>query len=105
MEKLIDTVIVTRHAGQLEWLRRRGVTGPVMDRVTADDVRGKHVIGTLPLELAAEAEKVSLVRFRSPQARQRLAETKGDIPYEEMDALGAELVGFRVQSEKAVASQ
>ncbi len=95
---MIEKVIVTRHAGQIEWLKSRGIDGPVLDRASADDVRGKHVIGTLPLELAAEAAQVSLVRFTNPAARVRLAETKGDIPYEEMNALGAELVTFRVKS-------
>lgn len=101
-----DVIIVTRHSGALQWLAARGITGRVMDRATADDVRGNVVFGVLPLELAAEAAEVWTIRFSSPDARTRLSETKGDIPFDEMDALGAELVGFRVQSiEKAVASQ
>jgi len=91
-------VIVTRHSGAVEWLRNHGVEGPVIDRATPDDVRGQIVYGVLPLELAAEAQEVWTIRFRaSEEARKRLAETGGNIPAEEMETLGAELVGFRVE--------
>lgn len=100
----METIIVSRHPGQIEWLAARGITGRVIDRATADDVRGKHVVGTLPLELAAEAAKVSLVRFTSPDARRRLSETQGDIPFAEMDSLGAELVHFVVRREEEIAA-
>lgn len=99
----METIIVTRHAGALQWLAARGIIGRVIDRATADDVRGNVVIGVLPLELAAEAETVRVIRFSSPDARQRLAETKGDIPFEEMGVLGAELVGFVVRREDEIA--
>ena len=55
-------IIVTRHPGLVEYLHQTGaISGqePVVDHITAADVRGKHVIGVLPLHLAAEAASVT----------------------------------------------
>jgi len=94
----MPNIIITRHSGAVEWLRNHGVEGPVLDRATPDDVRGQIVYGVLPLELAAEAKEVWTIRFQtSEEARKRLTETGGNIPAEEMETLGAELVGFRVE--------
>ncbi len=94
----MPNIIITRHSGAVEWLRNHGVEGPVIERATADDVRGNVVVGVLPLELAAEAKEVWTIRFQtSEEARKRHAETGGNIPAEEMEALGAELIGFRVE--------
>lgn len=57
----VETVIVTRHQALVDLLRERGLVtehNKVFDHVTADDVRGKRVIGILPMALAAEAESV-----------------------------------------------
>ena len=37
--KKIETIIVTRHPGLVEWLERQGITGEVKASVTADDIR------------------------------------------------------------------
>lgn len=57
-------LVVTRHTGLVDYLRQTGViTGsvPVIEHVTADDVRGKNVVGVLPLSLAALAASVTEV--------------------------------------------
>lgn len=57
-------LIVTRHPGLVEHLRRTGlITGgePVVEHAAPADVRGRHVIGVLPLHLAAEAASVTEV--------------------------------------------
>jgi len=49
-------IVVTRHPGLVEVLREQGLVGlgcAVVVHATADDVRGKHVAGVLPLHLAA----------------------------------------------------
>jgi len=38
-----EIVIITRHKGIVEWLRRRGITGEVIEHATKDDVEGKNV--------------------------------------------------------------
>lgn len=50
------TVIVTRHAGLVEFLREEGLideSATVIPHATRDDVKGCRVVGILPLNLAA----------------------------------------------------
>lgn len=58
----METIVVTRHAALVEYLENIGIIpvgAPVISHATADDVKGKHVIGVLPLSLAALAESVT----------------------------------------------
>lgn len=57
-------IIVTRHPALVEYLREIGLIPDgalVIAHATPDDVRGQHVIGVLPLSLAALAECVTEV--------------------------------------------
>lgn len=59
--QLPPVVVVTRHAGLVEFLRQLGILGedtPVLAHVSHTDVWGKTALGVLPLHLAAEAEVV-----------------------------------------------
>lgn len=89
-------VIITRHAGLVEWLAGRGITGAVVAQATPDDVRGKRVIGALPLHLAALAESVTVVDMPGLTAEQR----GRDLTAAEMDAAGAALATYRVERVK-----
>lgn len=88
----LGSVIVTRHAGLVEWLARRGITGEVKAQATAEDVRGKIVYGVLPLHLAALAAEVWTVDMPDLAPDQR----GKDLSPAEMDAAGATLRGYRV---------
>lgn len=49
-------LVITRHPALVEYLREQGHIGGdarVIDTATEDDVRGQHVIGILPIRLAA----------------------------------------------------
>lgn len=86
-----DFIIVTRHQGLVDWLAARGITGTVVPSVTADDVRGKQVVGALPLHLAAEAESVTTVAYQCPM------KLRGqDLSADQLDVLGAKLETFQV---------
>jgi len=55
-------LVVTRHPALVDYLRERGLVGDgveVLTHATADDVRGRHVYGVLPLFLASEAARVT----------------------------------------------
>jgi hypothetical protein len=69
------TIIVTRHPALVDYLRERGIVAgdvPVLPHVTEDDVRGRHVIGVLPLHLASVAEMVTEVPLAlAPEDRGR----------------------------------
>lgn len=66
-------IVVTRHAALVELLRERGIIGDdarVIAHATPNDVRGQHVIGVLPLSLAAIAASVTEVSLNlSPEDR------------------------------------
>jgi len=59
-------LIVTRHAGLVEVLRALGSTAPVIPHATADDVRGKAVLGVLPMHLAQHAYSVTEIALDLP---------------------------------------
>lgn len=65
---------------------------PVVWHGTAEDVRGKHVVGVLPLHLACLAASVTEVALPDLRPDQRGKEVTPD----EMDAAGARLVRYTV---------
>lgn len=91
--RLDQAIIVSRHAGAIEWLRRRGFTGDVLEHVTEDDVRDKVVVGALPLHLAALARRVVSIDMPGLTPDQR----GKDLTPDEMDAAGARLRWYAVQ--------
>jgi len=59
-----NTVVITRHPALVDLLHERGIINgeePVIEHASPDQVQGKHVIGVLPLSLAAQAESVTEV--------------------------------------------
>jgi hypothetical protein len=62
-----DALIVTRHAGLIEVLRADfGITGKVISHATEDQIRGRCVVGVLPLHLASLAASVTEVVLDLP---------------------------------------
>ena len=89
-----ETIIVSRHAGAIEWLAQRGITGTAMPQVTPEDVRDKIVIGNLPLHLAAAAHQVGSIDMPDLSA----ADRGRDLTPEEMDAAGARISWYVVSA-------
>lgn len=103
-------LIVTRHAGAIEWLATQldcavgpnpagtyllnsaGVWIPVMPSVTARDVLGKHVCGNLPLHLAALCASVTAIEFAGDPPR------GSEYGVSEMVAAGARLARYSVHA-------
>jgi hypothetical protein len=90
------TVIITRHSGLVEYLRERHpdlVEGAkVLVHVTPEQVRGAHVIGVLPLHLAALAASVTEVPLAlTPEDR-----AAGDLPVERVRKIAGEPVTYTV---------
>lgn len=61
-----NNIIVTRHAGLVEFLAARGITGVVVAHATAEDVKGRDVYGILPFHLAAMCRTVTTVDMNVP---------------------------------------
>jgi len=87
-------LIISRHPGVVAWLAARGITGEVVAHATPDLVRGRDVIGVLPLALAAEAGTVTSIDLPGLQPEQR----GRDLTPAEMDSAGAILRRYCVQS-------
>ncbi len=88
-----NVVIITRHQGQVSWLAQRGIAGQVIAHATPDDIRGKDVIGNLPLHLAALAESITTIDLPGLTPEQR----GKDLSPAEMDAAGASLTKYVVR--------
>lgn len=66
-----NAILVTRHRGLAEHLHRaepwtRGI--PLLEHVTEEDVRNKHVVGVLPFSLASAASSVTEIGLDIPAA-------------------------------------
>jgi len=69
ISSMTDTVVVTRHQALTQFLcEDLGYEPdlPVLTHATAEAVRGKHVVGVLPLHLAAEAQSLTTVDLDLP---------------------------------------
>jgi len=67
----MQTVVITRHPALVEVLRELGLADaqtPILAHATAEQVRGRRVIGVLPLHLAAEAAEVVEVPLHIPES-------------------------------------
>lgn len=67
LEKRNDFVIASRHAGTVEILKNEFPflkDVPVLDRVERDDIKGKHVFGTLPHHLISACDLYTSVTIK-----------------------------------------
>ena len=88
------TVIVTRHAGLVEWLKRRGIEGEVVSHAGEDTVRDRHVYGVLPYRLAALAGRFTEVSLVVPP------ELRGkELTADDIDGLNPQMTEWRVFGE------
>ena len=66
---MAQVIVITRHPALVAYLVSLGTITretPVVQHATEDDVRGKHVIGVLPLRLAALCRSVTEVPLDIP---------------------------------------
>lgn len=89
-----EIIIVSRHAGAVQWLLEEFPClqdVPVIPSATAEDVRGKVVVGNIPLHLAKEAARVVAIEFSGEPPRGQ------EYGPEEMRSAGAHLTAYRVE--------
>jgi hypothetical protein len=76
----METIIVTRHPALVEFLaEKHGISGRVVAHATEEDVAGKHVIGVLPLRLAALALTITEVPLNVPEGMRGTELTVDDL--------------------------
>jgi putative CRISPR-associated protein (TIGR02620 family) len=88
----MNYLIISRHESVPAWLRTKGITGEVVAHATTSLVRGRNVVGVLPLSLAAEAASVTSIDLPglTPELRGK------ELTVAEMDSCGAVLVRYTV---------
>lgn len=85
-------IIVSRHAGAVAWLRQRGIHGRVIEHATIEQIAGQHIVGNLPLHLAAQTASVTAIEMDVPPEMRGIDLTPG-----QMDECGAVLRRYVVQ--------
>ena len=66
----MEHIIVTRHKAFAEYVIEQGLAPegtPVYAHVSPSDIKGKHLVGFLPLHLALQAERITIVPFDVPK--------------------------------------
>jgi putative CRISPR-associated protein (TIGR02620 family) len=93
----MTAIIVTRHKPLVDWLYQHGISAPVIEQATPEQVKGKHVYGVLPMHLAAQARLITEVSMPDLTLEQRKKNAAGDLTVEEMNAAGATMRTFVVK--------
>lgn len=95
MGGMTDVIVITRHQGLVDYLLEIGLITPdtpVISHASADDVRGRDVIGVLPLHLAALANTVIEIPLAlTPEDRGK------DLPVERVREIAGAPVTYQVK--------
>jgi hypothetical protein len=92
-------IVVTQHETLVALLIERGIITPetpVLTHATAEDVKGKHVLGVLPHHLSSQAATITEIPIRFTGAEQRKAFAGGDIPLEQLTRMAGRPVTYKV---------
>ena len=96
----MNTIIVTRHKALVQYLIETGMVTaetPIIAHVTSKDVEDKHVIGVLPMHLAALAATVTEIPLDIP------AELRGkELNLEQVRRFAGDPVTYSVRKEEDV---
>ena len=95
------TVVVSRHETFIQHLRNIGLVNDDTEIVShvynEDQIKGAHVIGMLPLHLAALTAKITFVPLNlTLEQREREKNTGEEIPIEEIEAAAGEPKSYSV---------
>jgi hypothetical protein len=94
-ERVREYLVITRHKALVQYLKEQGIIGAdarVIEQATEDDVRGQHVIGILPIRLAALCDSYSECSLvLGPQDR-----GVTDLPIERVREIAQPLATYRV---------
>ncbi len=88
-------LVITQHKGLVEFLIEKGIVEEgceVIAHATKEDVKDRHVVGVLPLNLAAHAASVTSVAMNIP------LELRGkDLSLEQMREYAGEVTTYEVR--------
>lgn len=93
-------IVVTRHPALVAYLRDLNIITadtPVIEHATADDVRGRHVLGILPHHLSAIAATITEIPMRTTVA-DREAMQRGDLTIERLREVAGDPCTYTVEA-------
>lgn len=89
----METVIVGRHAAMIELCKEAYPAATVIPHATIEAIKGKHVVGVLPIQMAAYCSYITVVEMEVP------FEKRGtELTCAEMKQLGATFVSYVVMA-------
>lgn len=65
----METVIITRHKALVDYLIEKNIISKktkTIEHATIEDIKDKHVIGILPLNLACYTSKITIIPLTIP---------------------------------------
>ena len=93
--KMTDTVVITRHASLVEYLKEKGLINDdaiILSHATPENVKDKNVIGVLPHSLSCLTSSFSEIPLNLP------AEKRGqELSLDDMRQYAGEMVTYNVQ--------
>ena len=90
----METKIVTRHDGALEWVKKHHpefADVEVIAQASPEDLKGNRIIGTLPIHLAAICKRYWHLEMTVPADRRGT-----EISCEDMEKFGCKITRFEV---------
>ena len=98
----MKTIVVSRHESFVEYLEEQGLIpedAEVIDHVfDPQSIQGKHVVGMLPFNLAAEAQAITFVALDlSLEQRKREKETGEELSLEEIRQIAGPPQHYKVE--------
>ena len=93
-----EKVVVTRHPALIQYLIEKGLANEsvkVISHASPDDIRGKDVIGVLPLSLACLAESVTEIPLKLDESMRGK-----ELSIDEMREIAGEPVVYKVQKNR-----
>ena len=83
----------------IAWLKAKGINAELRTRVKTSEIAHRHVVGILPLWLAAYADCISEIAMPRLSRMDRTRFNAGELSVAEMDEAGAFLATYRVRKE------
>ena len=98
---MID-IIVTRHPNLLKYIIKQGIADkntPVIEHATARDIRGLHVCGELPYNLAELASSITVIPMRLTLSNRKALQSR-DLTQAEIQKVAGKPVTYKVEKLK-----
>jgi len=94
----MQKIIVTKHKAVEEYVKLKGIADintPVYSQVSSDFVKGKHIIGIVPFNIAASCELFTEVKVTLRRGRSNI-----ELSLEQLEAMVQQVKTYKVMEIK-----